>query len=146
MGTLQLIDLILPFYDIYFALHSVHQVCHRNNFCPEVQLNLFPKSFCRPSRLHWSPLKLQMKPSLGARLTLNMQGLGYHGLTRSISWLLMSWQWKGPWHQHPWCWLCRIGMSLLYLKKAFNYLGHVNVEEWHKIWIYIFVHSEKIST
>ena len=72
--------------------------------------------------------------------TLNVQGLTYLSLTRSISWLLMPWLLVSPGHQHPWYWLCRIGQSLSYLRKDFNYLGHVNVEEWHKcIYIYMFL-------
>ena len=31
-----------------------------------------------------------------------------------------------------WYWLCRIGELLSWLRKDFNYLGHANVEEWHK--------------
>ena len=32
---------------------------------------------------------------------------------------------------------CRIGRSLSYSRKDFNYLCHVNMEEWHKIWIWV---------
>ena len=35
---------------------------------------------------------------------------------------------------------------LSYLRNEFNYLCHVSVEEWHKMWIYVFVPSEKFST
>ena len=66
-------------------------------------------------------------------LTLNVWGPSYLSLTRSISWLLMPWLHSSPWHQQPWYWLSRIGRSLSYLKKDFNYLCHVNVEEWHKM-------------
>ena len=45
-------------------------------------------------------------------------------LTRSIWWLLM--------HQQPWYWLCRIGRSLSYLRKGFNYPCLIIVDEWHK--------------
>ena len=48
-------------------------------------------------------------------------------------------------HRHPY-WLCRIGKFLSYLTKNFNYLNHVNVDEWHKMWIYVFVPSEKFTT
>ena len=45
---------------------------------------------------------------------LNMQGLSYLGLTRSISWLLMPWLLTSPGHQQPWYWLYReyVGPSL----------------------------------
>ena len=52
-----------------------------------------------------------------------------------------------PGHQQPWYWLCRIGRSLSYLRKDFNFLCHINVKEWHiKMWIYVYVPSEKFST
>ena len=66
-------------------------------------------------------------------LTLNVQGPSYLGLTRSISWLLMTWLRASPGHQQPWYWLCRIGRSLSCLRKYFNFLCHTNVEEWHKM-------------
>ena len=62
-------------------------------------------------------------------LNLNVQESSYLGLTRSISWLLMPWLLSSPWHQQPWYCLCRIGRSLSYLRKDFNYLCHINVEE-----------------
>ena len=66
-------------------------------------------------------------------LTLNVRGPSYHGLTRSISWLLMAWLLTSPGHQQPWYWLCRIGRCLSYLKKDLNYLRRINVEKWHKM-------------
>ena len=65
--------------------------------------------------------------------TLNVRGPSCLGLTRSISWLLMLLFLASPGHQHPWYGPCRIGRSLPYLRKYFNYLCHVNVEEWHKM-------------
>ena len=47
-------------------------------------------------------------------------------------------------HQQPWYWLFEIGRSLSYMRKDFNYLCHVNVEQWHKMWIY-YCSSEKFS-
>ena len=79
-------------------------------------------------------------------LTLNVRGSSYLGLTRSISWLLMTWLLASPGHQHPWYWPCRIGKFLSYLNNDFNNLCHVNVEEWHKIQIYVFVLSERFSS
>ena len=66
-------------------------------------------------------------------LTLDVRGPSYLGLTRSISWLLMPWLLSSQGHQQPWYWLCKIGVSLSYLRKDFNYLCHVSVEEWHKM-------------
>ena len=68
-----------------------------------------------------------------------MWGLSYPGLTVSISWLLMPWLLASPGHQHPWCWLCKLGKSLSYMRKDFNYLCHVIVEEWYKLHLYIFM-------
>ena len=62
-------------------------------------------------------------------LTLNVRWPSYLGLTRSISWLLMSWLLVSPGHQQPWYWLCRMGRSLSFLMKDFNHLCHINMEE-----------------
>ena len=51
----------------------------------------------------------------------------------------MPWLLASPGHQHPWYWLCRIGMFFSYLGKDFNHLCHVDVEEWHEIEIYVFL-------
>ena len=61
-------------------------------------------------------------------LTLNVRGLSYLGLTRSISWLLMLWLLTSPGHQQPWYWLCRICRSWSYLRKDFKYLCYISVE------------------
>ena len=66
-------------------------------------------------------------------LTLNMQGPSYLGLTVPLSWLLMTWLLASPGHQQPWYWLPKLGSSLSSMRKVFNYLCHVNVEEWHKM-------------
>ena len=66
-------------------------------------------------------------------LTLNVRGPSYLGLTRSISWLLMPWLLTSPEHQQPWYWLCKIGRSLSYSRRNFNYLCLISVEEWHKM-------------
>ena len=58
----------------------------------------------------------------------------------------MPWLLASPGHQQPWYWLCRIGMSLSYSRRTFNYLCLISVEEWHKMWIYVYFLSEKIST
>ena len=74
-------------------------------------------------------------------LTLNMQKPSYLGLTRSISWLLMPWLLTSPGHQQPWYCLYRIYRSFSYLRKDFKYLCQINVEEWHKMQIYVYVPS-----
>ena len=66
-------------------------------------------------------------------LTLNIQGPSYLGLTRSIPWLLISWLLASPGHQQPWYWLRTMGRSLSYLRKDFNHLCHINVEERQKM-------------
>ena len=62
-------------------------------------------------------------------LTLNMWEPSYLGLTRTISCLLMPWLLVSPGHQQPWYWQCSTGRILFYLRKDFNYLCHINVEE-----------------
>ena len=78
-------------------------------------------------------------------LTLDVRGPSFLGLTRSISWLLMPWLLTSPGHQQPWFWLCRICRSFSYLRKCFKYLCQINVEEWHKMQINVYVTSEKFS-
>ena len=79
-------------------------------------------------------------------LTLNVQRPSYLGLSLSISWLLMPWLLSSPGHQQPWYWLYRIQRSLSYLRKDFKYLCHINVLKWHKMYVYVYVPSEKFST
>ena len=67
------------------------------------------------------------------KLTPNVRGPSYLGLTRSISWLLIPWLLTSPGHQQPWYWLCRICRSFSYLRNDFKYLCHIDVEEWHKM-------------
>ena len=78
-------------------------------------------------------------------LTLNVRGLSYLGLTRSISWLLMPWLLASPGHQQPWYWLCGIDRSLSYSTRNFNYLCHINVEEWHKCKYMFMVSLKKLA-
>ena len=75
-------------------------------------------------------------PPFVAGIDLSHQGLvdSYNlGLPRSIQWLLMSWLLASPGHQQPWYWLYRIGRPLSYLRKDFNYLGHISVKEWQNV-------------
>ena len=78
-------------------------------------------------------------------LTLNVRGPIYLGLTRWISWLLMPWLLTSPGHQQPWYWLDRICRPSSYLRKDFKYLCQINVEEWHKMQIYVYIPCEKFS-
>ena len=64
-------------------------------------------------------------------LYINGRGSSYLGLTRSVSWLLMTWLLVSPGHQQPWHWLCSIGRFLSCLREYFNFLCHIIVEEWH---------------
>ena len=66
----------------------------------------------------------------------------YLGLIRSISWLLMPWLLGSPGHKQPWYWICRIGRSLSYSRRNFNYLCLIGLEEWHKC-KYMFMFSLK---
>ena len=63
-------------------------------------------------------------------IILDVRAPSYLLLTRSISWLLMTWLLPSPGHQHPWYWFCRIGTSLSYTGKDFNNLYHASVKEW----------------
>ena len=54
----------------------------------------------------------------------------------------MPWLLASPGQQHPWYWL---GMFFSYMGKDFNHLCHVNVEEWHKMKIYVLVPPEKFT-
>ena len=76
-------------------------------------------------------------------LSLNVRGPSYLGLTRSISWLLMPWLLTSPGHQQPWYWLYRICRSFSYSRKCFKYLCQINVEEWHKMQINVYVPSAR---
>ena len=93
----------------------------------------------------WLLLKLYPDLPGNNELTLDVRGPSYLLDSRSISWLLMPWLLASPGHQHPWYWPCRIGRSVPYLRKDFKYLCHINVEEWHKMWIFVYVPSEKFK-
>ena len=62
-------------------------------------------------------------------LTLSGQGLSYPGLTQSISWLLIPWLLAS--HDHQQSWYCRrkLGRSLSYMRRGFNFVCHVSVED-----------------
>ena len=59
---------------------------------------------------------------------LDVRGLSYLDLTRSISRLLMPWLLTSPGHQQPWYWPCR---SWSYLRMDFKYMCNINVKKWH---------------
>ena len=79
-------------------------------------------------------------------VALNVWGQSYLGLTRSIPWLLMPWLLTSPGNQQPWYWLYRICRFFSYLRRDFKYLCQINVEEWHKMQIHVYITSEKFST
>ena len=86
----------------------------------------------------WDPL-----PFFPVEVNLNTQDMicvwNLHIWNHScISQLLMPWLLASPGHQHPWYWFCRISKIFSYMGKDLNYLWHVNVEEWCKLW-YIFM-------
>ena len=57
----------------------------------------------------------------------------------------MPWLLTSPGHQQPWHWLYRICWSFSYLRKCFKYLCQINMEEWHKMQIYVYVPSENFA-
>ena len=94
----------------------------------KIQQFSLTKMHVKMSSAKWLPSCLGLNV-----LTLNMRGLSYLGLPRSISWLLMPWLLMSPGHQQPWYWLYRISWSFYCLRKDFEYLCHINVEKWHKM-------------
>ena len=100
----------------------------------KIQIFSFKKMHLKMSSAKWHQFHLCLNVltpwPLGdvvETLTLNMQGPSFLVLTISISWLLMPRLLASPGHQQPWC---RIARSLCYLRKDFNYLIDINVEEW----------------
>ena len=83
-------------------------------------------------RLHGSPGRMGGTSHV-TMLTLNVRGPRYLGLPRSILWLLMPWLLTSPGHQQPWYWFYRISRSFFCLRRNFNYLCLISVEEWQKI-------------
>ena len=65
---------------------------------------------------------------------------------RSISWLLIPWPLESPDHQHSLYWLSKIGRSLSYMRKDFNYMSHDIVDKSYKLKIHVCSSSEKFST
>ena len=63
------------------------------------------------------------------RCNINPYCTGTELIWFDISRLLMPWLLVSPRHQHPG--RCRIGKFLSYMRKDFNYLCHVSVEEWY---------------
>ena len=87
----------------------------------------------------------QIRYTFKELLTLNVWGPSYIRLTMSASWWLIPWLLPSPGHQQPWYWLCKLGRSLSYMRKDFNYICHINEEEWHKIKIHVYTSSEKFK-
>ena len=82
-------------------------------------------------KMHLKISSVKLRPFCSGRDEL--RGPSQLGLTRSISWLLMPLLLESPGHQQPSYRLCRIGRSLSYSRRNFNYLCLVSVEEWHKM-------------
>ena len=100
---------------------------------------VYPIQNCSKKCLFYNYMKPQLiRHMCKCALTPNMRGPSYLGLTRSISWLLMPWLLTSPGHQQPWYWLYRTCTSFSYLRKDFKYLCQINVEEWHKMQIYVY--------
>ena len=57
----------------------------------------------------------------------------------------MPWLLTSPGHQQPWYWLHRVCRPFSCLRKDFKYLCQINVEEWHKMQIHVYIPSEKFS-
>ena len=65
-------------------------------------------------------------------LTLPVLTHTYIGITRTISWLHLTWP-LGPMISHkPWNWLWKMNMSLTSTEMDFNNLCHLSVEKWQK--------------
>ena len=102
--------------------------------------------------IHFSLTKMHLKISSGKWwpfclslivLTLNVRGPSYLRLTRSISWLLMPWLLTlQDISSHDIDYI-EIFRSFSYSRKCFKYLCQINVEEWHKIQIYMFMFPQK---
>ena len=92
-----------------------------------------PKVIKAPIKYMWQKLYTLIKGFRSTRfkitLTLNVRGPSYLALTRSISWLLMTWLLTSRGHQQPWYWPCKICSFLSSLRKDFNYLRFINVEK-----------------
>ena len=71
-------------------------------------------------------------------LTLNVRGLSYLGIARSIS------STSPDISSHDIDYSEYVG-HFTYWRKDFKYLYQINVEEWHKMQIYVYVPSEKFS-
>ena len=72
-------------------------------------------------------------------LTLNMWGPSYPDLTRSLSWLLMSWLLASPGHQQPWYWLCKLGRSLSFTWGRISITCAISVRRKHRNCKYMFM-------
>ena len=66
-------------------------------------------------------------------LILNMRGVSFFRFNLVNIMVADALPLVSPGHQQTWYWLCRIGRYLSYLRKDFNFLSHVYVDEWHKM-------------
>ena len=97
--------------------HYVSHSHERHGFTNHQLLHfLFIKLFRlirnKTSRLHITgPLWGEFRSQLPL-LTLDMRGPSYLGLTRSISWFLVTWLLGSPGHQQPWYWSRKLDSSM----------------------------------
>ena len=84
-----------------------------------------------------------------AKITVNrtpqQHSLEYHGITRSILWLLMPWLLVLPGHQQSQYWLCRIFRPMTSWRKDFNRLHDLSVKKWYQMQAYLYGFSNKFS-
>ena len=60
---------------------------------------------------------------------------------KSIPWLLMLRLLSSPGHQQLWYWLCMISVSLSFMRTGFNYMPHLNVDEWNVNTMFLFFYQ-----
>ena len=107
------------------------------------RVHLAVRQHCFRQWLGTQPLSETMKSHEDPVYWGHMASLGHQPLKHGIQinlvphsqyhggWCPGSLRHHSPRHQHPRYWLCRTGKFLSYLRRDFNYLCHVNVEEWH---------------
>ena len=62
---------------------------------------------------------------------------------KSLPWLLMLRLLASPSHQQLWYWLCMVSESLSFMRTGFNYMSHLNVDEWNvnTMFLFLFIKS-----
>ena len=69
-------------------------------------------------------------------MVINPSGVESH-ISRSMSWLLMTWRLVSPGHQQSWHWQYGINGPLSSIRNDYNQLHHLSVEKWWELQIYI---------